>query len=115
MQAYGRIQSTVNGIGRPRKNEVAAETAATQTEADEAAAADLYKSDEQALDDLAQADLAYLEMVRHKLGQSAGVNLTSSAEDALAESWQQLIMLRRGPWCQEHAHQGALLDGAPLS
>jgi len=93
MLAYGRIQSTVNGIAsaRPLRSEVAAENG-TQTEEELAAAADLMVSDEQALDDLAQADLAYLEMVRHKLGQSQ--DLTSSAEHALAESWQQLIMLR---------------------
>ena len=93
MLAYGRIQSKVNGIesARPLRSEVAAESG-TQTEEELAAAADLMVSDEQALDDLAQADLAYLEMVRHKLGQSQ--DLTSSAEHALAESWQQLIMLR---------------------
>jgi hypothetical protein len=94
LRAYGRIQSKVNGIhsareARLRRNEVAAEIA-TQTEAEEAeaaAAAELMASDEQALDDLAQADLAYLQMVRHKLGHPGA--LTSSAEHLLAESWQQ--------------------------
>ena len=93
-RSYGRIQSKVNGIhsareARLRRNEVAAEIA-TQTEAEEAeaaAAAELMASDEQALDDLAQADLAYLQMVRHKLGHPGA--LTSSAEHLLAESWQQ--------------------------
>ena len=96
MRTYGRIQSSVNGIKtvrerERRRNEVAAEIA-TQTEAEEAeaaAAAELMASDEQALDDLAQADLAYLQMVRHKLGPTATGALTSSAEHLLAESWQQ--------------------------
>jgi len=100
MRAYGRLQSNVNGVqaardARRRQNAFAAEQEiATQTETVEeaAAAAELMASDEQALDDLAQADLAYLQMVRHKMGHTGA--LTSSAENLLAESWQQLIMLR---------------------
>ena len=89
MHAYGRQQSLFNGVcGRRRQDAFAVEQEiATQTETETAAAAELMASDEQALDDLAQADLAYLQMVRHKMGHSGA--LTSSAENLLAESWQQ--------------------------
>ncbi len=53
--------------------------------------------DVEALEDLAEADLAYLEMVRMKASvhsQTAGALATSNVEEALAESWQQLVMLR---------------------
>ena len=92
MHAYSRLQSNANGAQSAREarlRQSAEQEIATQTETEEeaAAAAELMASDEQALDDLAQADLAYLQMVRHKMGHTGA--LTSSAEHLLAESWQQ--------------------------
>ena len=52
---------------------------------------------EQSLEHLAEADLAYLAMVRTKVSlhhQTAGALATSEAGQALADSWQKLIMLR---------------------
>merc|ERR1719409_2341865 len=45
---------------------------------------------------MAQADLAYLDMVLHKAGMhpTAGGQPTTATEQALAQSWQQLILLR---------------------
>ena len=70
---------------------------ATQTGDDADLAASMLARDEQSLEHLAEADLAYLEMVRTKAGlhhNTAGALATSEAEQALADSWQKLIMLR---------------------
>ena len=120
MQQYGEVQRQVNGIEHRASLSAAAEAQteiSTQTElpmpselpggelAVEKELSELREeriqtilaSDEQALENLAEADLAYLDMVRAKSGfhhQTAGAVATSKAEHALAESWQQLIMLR---------------------
>jgi hypothetical protein len=58
----------------------------------------MLEQDEQSLEHLAEADLAYLEMVRTKAGMGTNPNpgafAASEAEQALADSWQQLIKLR---------------------
>lgn len=102
---YADEQRRANGIthGIHTNGAISATPAeiATQTEGAEASASvwtrTMLAGDEQSLDHLAEADLAYLEMVRTKAGfhlQSAGALTTSDAEQALAESWQKLILLR---------------------
>ena len=103
MRTYASFQQRHNGISTPGGHgaasgdgEIATEIA-TQTDMSELSK-NLLERDEQSLEHLAEADLAYLEMVRTKAGMShhhtAGALATSEAEQALADSWQQLIMLR---------------------
>ena len=92
MGAHG----AVGGVYGISDGEVQSEIA-TQTDELSDLARQMLARDEQSLEHLAEADLAYLEMVRTKAGlhhQTAGALATSEAEQALADSWQKLIMLR---------------------
>ena len=104
VRAYSLAQRQHNGVpisdgGALSRNDdlnVQSEIA-TQTGDDFDLAASMLARDEQSLEHLAEADLAYLEMVRTKAGlhhNTAGALATSEAEQALADSWQKLIMLR---------------------
>ena len=97
-RAYAVTQREHNSgraLGRVDDGHIQSEIA-TQTDLSEFSKTMLAR-DEQSLEHLAEADLAYLEMVRTKAGlhhQTAGALATSEAEQALADSWQKLIMLR---------------------
>ncbi|KOO32138.1 hypothetical protein Ctob_008733 [Chrysochromulina tobinii] len=85
------------GSGSLPAREIATEIA-TQTDARDERMMAMLEQDEQSLEHLAEADLAYLEMVRTKAGMGPNPNpgafAASEAEQALADSWQQLIKLR---------------------
>jgi hypothetical protein len=85
------------GSGSLLAREIATEIA-TQTDARDERMMAMLEQDEQSLEHLAEADLAYLEMVRTKAGMGPNPNpgafAASEAEQALADSWQQLIKLR---------------------
>jgi len=88
------------GVGGEREELDLATEIATQTEApsERQRMNAVLERDMESLEHLAEADLAYLDMVRTKAGigatQTAGAFAASEAEQALADSWQQLIKLR---------------------
>mmetsp|Transcript_44064 Transcript_44064/g.115800 ORF Transcript_44064/g.115800 Transcript_44064/m.115800 type:complete len:643 (+) Transcript_44064:82-2010(+) len=106
MRTYSEVVRHRNGVrlqsldGWVNTLEEVATESATQTEgpSEWQKMQAMLERDEQSLEHLAEADLAYLDMVRTKAGigptQTAGAFAASEAEQALADSWQQLIKLR---------------------
>lgn len=103
MRAYATAQRLHNRVGAHggggSADDAQVQVREFETQTDEMSewSKTMLERDEQSLEHLAEADLAYLEMVRTKAGlhhQTAGALATSEAEQALADSWQKLIMLR---------------------